>query len=97
LNPDGVTKVSSLLAFVFMYTLYILYSATPDRYYVGYTGSSAEERLKKHLSHHRGFSARATDWRIVFKQVFAEKKQATDREKEIKKWKNRVLIARLIN
>ncbi|MDQ3051973.1 MAG: GIY-YIG nuclease family protein [Bacteroidota bacterium] len=38
-----------------MYQVYILFSKTRDRYYVGSTSVSVLLRLKKHNSNHKGF------------------------------------------
>ncbi len=53
-----------------MYHFYILYSPSLDSYYVGYTGQTLEERLKKHLSRHRGFTGQAKDWVVFYSETF---------------------------
>ena len=75
---------------------YILYSEILDKYYIGHTEQSMEERLRRHLSDHKGFSAKAKDWRIVFTKEFSEKTEAAAFERQIKSWKSRRRIARLI-
>ncbi len=37
-----------------MYQCYILYSKTLDRYYIGHCEAPLEERLRRHLSNHKG-------------------------------------------
>ena len=44
-----------------MATTYILYSNEIDKYYIGSTNSDLKERLKKHLSNHKGFTAKTKD------------------------------------
>ena len=44
---------------------YILYSTSADKYYIGHTTEPLEERLRKHLSNHKGFTAKYQDWVIV--------------------------------
>ena len=44
-----------------------------------------EERLRRHLSDYKGFTARAKDWEIVYQELFTNKSVAIMREKEIKK------------
>jgi predicted GIY-YIG superfamily endonuclease len=41
---------------------YILRSETLQKYYLGHTGDTLEERLRKHNSNHKGFTGRADDW-----------------------------------
>jgi len=79
-----------------MYTVYILYSSTLDRYYIGFTGSIIITRLKKHLANHRGFTGIVKDWKVVYTEEFQNKKDAMLREKEIKNWKSRIMIEKLI-
>jgi putative endonuclease len=78
------------------YHVYILYSLQADKYYVGFTGDELAERLRKHNSNHTGFTGKANDWQIVFTQEFQAKSDAMRREKEIKSWKSRKSIERLV-
>jgi len=75
--------------------IYILYSTSLDRYYVGMT-SNIDERLRRHLSIHTGFTGKAKDWKVVFHETFNSKEAAMKREKQIKSWKSRKLIEDLI-
>ena len=79
-----------------MYTTDILYSKAIDKYYIGYTSLYLEERLSKHLINHKGFTGKAKDWKVVFSEGFITKTEALAREKEIKRWKSRVKIEKLI-
>ena len=49
---------------------YILYSTLLDKYYVGFTGDDLSVRIKKHLSNHSGFTSKAKDWTLVYKEEF---------------------------
>ena len=78
------------------FSVYILYSSTLDKYYVGYTGDSLEERLRKHNTQHKGFTGGLGDWIIRHIETFELKTDATRRERQIKNWKSRRLIEKLI-
>ncbi len=80
-----------------MYYVYILFSENIKRFYTGSTSMLPHLRLAKHLSDHKGFTAKAKDWKIVFIEPYDDKKQATVREKQIKSWKSSVAIRRLID
>jgi putative endonuclease len=80
-----------------MATVYILYSEFLDRYYVGSTTFSPEERLVKHLTNHSGFTGKAKDWLVVHTEIFEEKTTALKREVEIKNKKSRKYIESLIS
>jgi putative endonuclease len=79
-----------------MATTYILYSDILDKYYIGHTDALIQERLKKHLSDHDGFTAKAKDWKVVFTRAFELKKEAHAFERKIKQWKSRKMIEMLI-
>jgi putative endonuclease len=78
-----------------MYFTYIIYSKTRDRYYVGST-SDLISRLKKHNTNHSGFTGKIGDWEIKLYESFPTQKEALSREKQIKSWKSRKLIEKLI-
>ena len=77
--------------------VYILYSEVLDKYYVGSTQSSIEQRLKKHLSDHKGFTGKAKDWNLVYYEEYTDKQTALYREMQIKAWKSRKQIEILIS
>ncbi len=77
------------------YYLYILYSGQMDRYYIGST-SNLEERFRKHLSNHQGFTSKAKDWEIVYCEAFLSNKEAQTRERWVKNQKSRKVIEGLI-
>jgi putative endonuclease len=76
---------------------YILYSETLNQYYIGHTSEVLQERLRKHLSNHSGFTGRTKDWIIIYFEEFETKSLAYKRELEVKKWKSRVRVEKLIN
>jgi putative endonuclease len=79
-----------------MYTTYIVYSPSRDRYYIGFTSDELTERIKKHNTNHKGFTGKTGDWILRYKEIFPSKEEAQQREKEIKAWKSRILIEKLI-
>ncbi|MDA3892755.1 MAG: GIY-YIG nuclease family protein [Salinivirgaceae bacterium] len=79
-----------------MATFYILYSEEIDKFYIGFTDGDVNERLQKHLSKHKGFTSKAKDWNIVFTEFFETKEKAYSRERQIKGWKSRKMIERLV-
>jgi len=78
------------------FTLYILFSKTLDKFYVGYTGGDIIERLKKHNTNHKGFTGGFGDWELAYNEVYLTKTEAMARERQIKGWKSRKLIAQLV-
>src|SRR5688500_12618598 len=78
------------------YTVYILHSRQLNRYYVGHTSDLIEQRLRRHLTDHDGFTSKAKDWKLVYQETFEDKKSAATREREIKSWKSAIRIKALI-
>jgi putative endonuclease len=54
------------------------------------------QRLRRHLSDHKGFTAKAKDWVIVYSEAFEDVSEARKREIQIKNWKSRTLIEKLV-
>ena len=79
-----------------MYVVYILYSAKLDRYYIGFTGDTMNGRLKKHLAYHKGFTGTGKDWKVVHTEEYSNKKDAMLREQQIKNWKSKAMINKLV-
>ncbi len=75
------------------YWVYIIYSKSIDKYYVGQTEDTVkrlgEHQLKKNLG--------ATDWVIKYVEEFETRSQAVKRESEIKRKKRRSYIEWLIS
>ena len=78
------------------YFVYILYSGSLDLYYIG-SSENPEERLKRHLGLHRGFTGKVKDWCIKYTELWESKTEALKRERQLKGWKNRTRIEDLVN
>ena len=75
-----------------MFTVYILYSPSHNKIYVGFT-SNLEQRL---LSHNelgkKGWTIRFRPWKLVHTETYNTKAEALLREKELKGGKGREWI-----
>jgi putative endonuclease len=80
-----------------MYHFYILYSSSANKFYVGFTGDSVAERLRKHNSNHKDFTGSYHDWEIVYTEQYESKEEAYKREREVKSWKSRKKIEAMIH
>ena len=77
--------------------VYILYSATLDRYYVG-ESEDPDRRLREHLDHrYKGSAtAKATDWEMRMAMSCADRSHARRLEQWIKSQKSRSVVERLL-
>ena len=75
-----------------MYCCYILYSKSADRFYIGSTHDSLEERLIKHnTGYYRGkhYTQNTSDWSLHFSITCNFYSQARKIENHIKRMKSR--------
>ena len=77
------------------YTVYIIYSASADAYYIGQS-SNLEERLYRHCNSGSKSTKKAKDWKLVYKEVYESRSESVQREREIKTKKSRKFIEQLI-
>lgn len=78
-----------------MYFFYILHSKTLDKFYTGHT-NDLESRLSRHNTRHKGYTGKASDWRIVYTEQYSTKSHAYERERQVKSWKSRQAILNLL-
>ena len=75
--------------------VYILFSKSIDRYYIGQT-QNLEDRLYRHRNSGSKSTKKAKDWELVYTECFINRSLAVARELEIKRKKSRVYINLLI-
>ena len=78
-----------------MFYIYILFSPTLNKHYIGYTGDLAK-RLEDHNSGISTFTSKADDWELKYSEQFPTRELAMKREKEIKKKKSKSYMEWLI-
>ena len=79
---------------------YIIYSEKLNRYYIGATQESLEQRLEKHNLHVYGqhrFTTGASDWVLFLKIEAIDYSHAIRIERKIKSMKSRTYILNLKN
>ena len=78
------------------YTVYILYSKSKDKHYIGYA-KNLSERLSKHNAGATPSTRPGIPWVLVYKEECVNKTAAIKRENAIKKMKSRKYIEQLIS
>ena len=79
-----------------MFTVYILFSSSIDKYYVGYT-NDLERRLTEHNRKKGKYTDGGIPWRLVHQEEYESKSEAMNREKFIKSQKSRQYILSIIS
>ncbi len=73
-----------------MHYVYIIYSASKNVYYKGYS-TDVHKRLQYHLQSNNKYTSSAVDWKIVYSKFFAHKEAALVEERRLKKLNRRSL------
>ena len=75
-----------------LYTVYILFSSSHNKIYIGYT-SNLLERFKSHnVLGKKGFTVKYRPWIVAYCEHFEDKAAAIQREKALKSGKGRKWI-----
>ena len=79
-----------------MYTVYVLYSRSFNKIYIGFT-SDMEERLRAHNELRRkGWTVKYRPWVIIHTETVDTRSEAMKREKELKSARGREFIWEMI-
>lgn len=79
-----------------MYYVYILKSKKNASYYIG-SCKNLQDRITKHNKGLVKSTKRYVPWEKVYHEIYPTLKEARKREKQIKSWKKRSAIEKLIN
>ena len=79
-----------------MYYVYILRSITDGSYYVGST-QDLEERLTRHNQGRTKHTKNKRPWELIYSEGHPDRPGAVAREKEIKAWRRRDFIEKLVS
>ena len=77
------------------YKVYILYSSSKDRYYIGQT-NNIEDRIKRHNSGRSKATKYGMPWKLVYTKGFETRSEAMLYEMKLKSEKSREYIEELI-
>ena len=79
-----------------MFIVYILYSSSIDKYYVGFT-NDLERRLLEHNRKKGKYTDGGIPWLLVHQEHYVLKSEAMKREKQIKQQKSRQYILSILS
>jgi putative endonuclease len=75
-----------------MFTVYVLYSKSFNKIYIGYT-SDLEQRLISHNHpRNKGWTRKFAPWILIYSETFDLKSDAMKREKQLKNFQGRKFV-----
>ena len=77
------------------YRVYIIKSAKNGKYYIGST-SNLERRILDHNAGKVKSTKSGVPWEIVYNEIHITLSEARSRENQIKGWKKRIMIEKLV-
>ena len=72
---------------VTMYAVYVLYSPTINKFYIGST-SDLEKRIYYHNNGKSPYTRNKGPWVVVYQESYRAREDAIRRERELKNWKS---------
>jgi len=79
-----------------MFTVYVLYSSSFNKIYIGFTSNLEARILSHNVLSVKGYTLKYRPWEIIHNEVFETKLAAMKREKELKSANGRKFIWSLI-
>jgi len=79
-----------------MFTVYVLYSPSHNKIYIGFTSNLDTRILSHNVFASKGYTVKFRPWEIIHTEVFEIKSEAIKREKELKSANGRKFIWTLI-
>ncbi len=79
-----------------MFVVYVLHSPRFDKIYIGFT-SDLQNRVKAHNElATKGWTIKFRPWTVIYTETFDNKKDAIEREKQLKSAKGRIFIRSIL-
>ena len=72
-----------------MFTVYVLYSESFDKIYIGFTSNLEQRFLSHNKLGKKGWTVKFRPWKIIHTEEFNEKSDALKREKQLKSSRGR--------
>jgi len=74
-----------------MYVVYVLYSPTINKFYIGST-SDLEKRMYYHNNGKSPYTRHKGPWFLMYQETYETRNEAIRRERELKNWKSSTRI-----
>jgi len=94
-TTERLPQKGGLSSFMEQFYVYILFSPSLNRHYIGHTGQLSD-RLFRHTNSGSKSTKAANDWKLVYSESYSSRSEAMKQESHIKKQKSRKFIQALI-
>ncbi len=78
-----------------MFLVYVLYSPSANKFYVGYTSNLQSRLLSHNVDGTKDWTKRHRPWNLVYTESYESKSKALKREKELKTGVGREFIRKM--
>jgi putative endonuclease len=75
-----------------MFVTYVLYAATHDKIYIGYTSDLIDRFHSHNQFATKGYTVKFRPWQVIYIEFFDSKQEAMKREKELKSSRGRNFV-----
>ena len=79
-----------------MFAVYVLYSKTFDKIYIGYSSNIVQRLLSHNELGTKGYTFKYRPWDLAYVEEFETKKEAINREKQLKTAKGREFVWNIV-
>lgn len=93
-NPQKIEKIRQLAeAEIKPFAVYAIYNQQANKIYIGQT-RDLENRINLHNSHaFKGYTSKfAGEWKLIYKELVTNRKEALFREKQLKSFRGREFV-----
>lgn len=80
-----------------MYTVYVLYSNSCQKTYVGFTTDLHRRLIEHNITEIKGFTLRFRPWSLIHIETYETKKEAMDRERFLKSGQGREMVKGIVS
>ncbi|MEO5947386.1 MAG: GIY-YIG nuclease family protein [Chitinophagaceae bacterium] len=82
---------------IVMFTVYVLYSKSFEKIYIGYTSDLSQRLLSHNELSKKGWTIKFRPWIVAHREIFETKAEAMLREKQLKTAKGREWLWNIIS
>jgi len=79
-----------------MFTVYVLFSKSHQKIYIGFTSNLENRMISHNQLGKKGYTLKYRPWEVIYSEVYKQKSDAMKREKQLKSAQGRAFIKNVI-